>query len=97
MVERTASAVSVKCLEAEGVRYLFGIPDEETLDLRGSLAESTIRCVPGDVMPPLAHPAADGGRMSPGSRRQRRASALAPANSFTNPTPSGVPSPVARS
>jgi acetolactate synthase-1/2/3 large subunit len=30
---RKASDVFVECLEAEGVRYVFGIPGEETLDL----------------------------------------------------------------
>jgi acetolactate synthase-1/2/3 large subunit len=32
--------VFVECLEAEGVRYVFGIPGEETLDLSESLANS---------------------------------------------------------
>src|SRR5687767_13986767 len=35
---RRASDVFVECLEAEGVRYVFGIPGEETLDLNESLA-----------------------------------------------------------
>jgi hypothetical protein len=30
---RRASDVFVECLEAEGVKYVFGIPGEETLDL----------------------------------------------------------------
>jgi len=41
-----ASDVFVECLEAEGVRYVFGIPGEETLDLSESLADSSIRFVP---------------------------------------------------
>ncbi len=36
----------VECLEAEGVRYVFGIPGEETLDLNESLADSWIQFVP---------------------------------------------------
>ena len=36
----------VECLEAEGVRYVFGIPGEETLDLNESLANSPIEFVP---------------------------------------------------
>ena len=36
----------MECLEAEGVRYVFGIPGEETLDLNESLADSTIQFVP---------------------------------------------------
>jgi acetolactate synthase-1/2/3 large subunit len=44
--ERKASDLFVACLEAEGVRYVFGIPGEETLDLNRSLAESSIEFVP---------------------------------------------------
>ena len=44
--ERPASDVFVQCLEAEGVRYVFGIPGEETLDLNRSLADSSIEFVP---------------------------------------------------
>jgi acetolactate synthase-1/2/3 large subunit len=36
----------VECLEAEGVRYVFGIPGEETLDLNESLANSAVQFVP---------------------------------------------------
>jgi acetolactate synthase-1/2/3 large subunit len=43
---RRASDVFVECLEAEGVRYVFGIPGEETLDLSESLANSSIQFVP---------------------------------------------------
>jgi acetolactate synthase I/II/III large subunit len=43
---RRASDVFVECLEAEGVRYVFGIPGEETLDLNQSLANSSISFVP---------------------------------------------------
>src|ERR671937_1682372 len=46
MTERKASDVFVECLEAEGVRYVFGIPGEETLDLSQSLADSAIQFVP---------------------------------------------------
>jgi acetolactate synthase-1/2/3 large subunit len=46
MSERKASEVFVECLEAEGVRYVFGIPGEETLDLNESLASSSIQFVP---------------------------------------------------
>jgi acetolactate synthase-1/2/3 large subunit len=44
--ERRASDVFVECLEAEGVKYVFGIPGEETLDLNESLANSSVRFVP---------------------------------------------------
>src|SRR4051812_29868960 len=43
---RRASDVFVQCLEAEGVRYVFGIPGEETLDLNESLASSSVAFVP---------------------------------------------------
>ncbi len=46
MAERKASEVFVECLEAEGVRYVFGIPGEETLDLNESLADSSIEFIP---------------------------------------------------
>src|ERR671929_1822192 len=46
MSERKASDVFVECLEAEGVKYVFGIPGEETLDLNESLADSSVAFVP---------------------------------------------------
>src|ERR1700742_2041417 len=46
MSERKASDVFVECLEAEGARYVFGIPGEETLDLNESLADSSVSFVP---------------------------------------------------
>jgi acetolactate synthase-1/2/3 large subunit len=44
--ERKASDLFVDCLEAEGVRHVFGIPGEETLDLNESLERSPIEFVP---------------------------------------------------
>jgi len=44
--ERRASDLFVECLEAEGVRHVFGIPGEETLDLNESLEDSSIEFVP---------------------------------------------------
>jgi acetolactate synthase I/II/III large subunit len=46
VTERKASDLFVECLEAEGVRYVFGIPGEETLDLNASLEDSSITFVP---------------------------------------------------
>jgi acetolactate synthase-1/2/3 large subunit len=46
MTERKASDLFVECLEAEGVKYVFGIPGEETLDLNESLANSSVTFVP---------------------------------------------------
>src|ERR671918_1626152 len=43
---RKTSDVFVECLEAEGVRFVFGIPGEETLDLIQALANSSIAFVP---------------------------------------------------
>src|ERR1700730_14367338 len=40
-----ASDLFVKALEAEGVKYVFGIPGEETLDLLDSLKNSPIELV----------------------------------------------------
>jgi acetolactate synthase-1/2/3 large subunit len=43
---RRASDLFVECLEAEGVRYVFGIPGEETLDLNESIDRSSIDFIP---------------------------------------------------
>src|SRR3712207_2908035 len=43
--ERKASDLFVECLEAEGVRHVFGIPGEETVDLNESLERSSIEFV----------------------------------------------------
>jgi acetolactate synthase I/II/III large subunit len=41
-----AAELFVQCLEAEGVRYVFGIPGEETLDLNEALDGSRIEFIP---------------------------------------------------
>jgi acetolactate synthase-1/2/3 large subunit len=46
MSARKASDVFVECLESEGVKYVFGIPGEETLDLNESLDSSSIGFIP---------------------------------------------------
>src|ERR1700743_2150681 len=46
MSERKASEVFVECMESEAVKYVFGIPGDETLDLNESLADSSIDFVP---------------------------------------------------
>ncbi len=46
MSTRKASDLFVECLEVEGVKYVFGIPGEETLDLNESLADSSVRFIP---------------------------------------------------
>jgi acetolactate synthase I/II/III large subunit len=46
VTERKASDLFVECLEAEGVRHVFGIPGEETLDLNASLDDSSITFIP---------------------------------------------------
>ncbi len=43
--ERAADLL-VRCLEAEGVRWVFGIPGEETLDVSDALDSSSIEFVP---------------------------------------------------
>ena len=40
-----ASDLFVRCLETEGVEYVFGVPGEENLDLVESLRESSIRLI----------------------------------------------------
>ena len=45
MSSRKASDLFVECLEVEGVKHVFGIPGEETLDLNESLEDSSISFV----------------------------------------------------
>ncbi|MDH3324692.1 MAG: thiamine pyrophosphate-binding protein, partial [Candidatus Peregrinibacteria bacterium] len=40
-----ASDLIVKCLENEGVEYIFGIPGEENLDFLDSLKNSNIKLI----------------------------------------------------
>jgi acetolactate synthase-1/2/3 large subunit len=40
-----AAELLVRCLEHEGVRYVFGVPGEETLDVMDALLDSSIRFV----------------------------------------------------
>src|SRR5262245_27657690 len=41
----TGAELLVRCLEKEGVRYGFGVPGEETLDVNEALADSRVRFV----------------------------------------------------
>jgi len=41
-----ASVLLVRCLEQEGVEYVFGLPGEETMDINDALLDSTIRFIP---------------------------------------------------
>jgi acetolactate synthase-1/2/3 large subunit len=45
-VAMKASDVIARCLENEGVRYVFGVPGEEILDIIDSLVDSRIQFVP---------------------------------------------------
>jgi len=40
-----ASDLFVKCLEEEGVEYIFGIPGEENLDMLNSMKDSSIQLI----------------------------------------------------
>jgi acetolactate synthase-1/2/3 large subunit len=40
-----AAELFVRCLENEGVQYLFGLPGEENLDIMDALLESSIQFV----------------------------------------------------
>ncbi|HEX4218342.1 MAG TPA: acetolactate synthase large subunit [Acidimicrobiales bacterium] len=46
MKTRRAADLLVECLEAEGVRWVFGIPGEETLDINEALEDSSVTFVP---------------------------------------------------
>ncbi len=41
-----ASELIARCLENEGLRYVFGVPGEEILDIVDSLADSRVRFIP---------------------------------------------------
>ena len=41
----TAAQLFVKCLENEGVEYIFGIPGEENIDIMDALLDSPITFV----------------------------------------------------
>jgi acetolactate synthase-1/2/3 large subunit len=41
----TGAQLLIRCLEREGVQYVFGVPGEETLDLNDALLDSPIRFV----------------------------------------------------
>ena len=45
MNQRKAADLFIRCLENEGVEYLFGVPGEENLDLLDSLSRSSIRLI----------------------------------------------------
>src|SRR3979411_3268405 len=72
MAARKASDVFVDCLQAEGVRYVFGIPGEETLDLNQSLADSSIEFIAARHEQGAAYMADMYGRLtsSPGGGRR---------------------------
>ena len=40
-----ASDLFLRCLEAEGVEYIFGVPGEENADVMMSLLDSPIRFI----------------------------------------------------
>src|SRR5688572_20400212 len=42
---QTAAGLLVRCLENEGVRYIFGIPGEENIDVMDALLSSSIKFV----------------------------------------------------
>src|SRR3954471_1941665 len=42
---QTAAEVLVRCLENEGVEYIYGIPGEENIDVMDALLSSTIKFV----------------------------------------------------
>lgn len=41
----TSATLFVTCLEAQGVKYIFGVPGEENLDLLEALRTSTIKLI----------------------------------------------------
>ena len=59
-----AAELVVKCLENEGVEYVFGIPGEENLDLLDSLSRSSIKLVLTRHEQPAGFMAATYGRLT---------------------------------
>jgi acetolactate synthase-1/2/3 large subunit len=79
----TGAELLVQCLEREGVRYVFGVPGEETLDVNDALARSpSVQFIPvpheqaaafmADVWGPAHWP----GRSLPGHPSRVRRSAM---------------------
>ena len=61
------AALFVRCLEEEGVRHVFGVPGEETLDLMEALRTSSIEFIPARHEQHAAFMAATLGRLTGGS------------------------------
>jgi acetolactate synthase-1/2/3 large subunit len=59
-----AAELVVKCLENEGVEYVFGIPGEENLDLLDSLSRSSIKLILTRHEQPAGFMAATYGRLT---------------------------------
>ena len=49
-----ASELFVKCLENEGVEYIFGVPGEENVDIMDALLESPIRFITSSKSAPAS-------------------------------------------
>jgi thiamine pyrophosphate-dependent acetolactate synthase large subunit-like protein len=60
----TGAPLLIRCLEREGVRYVLGLPGEETLDLNDALLDSPIRFVPVRHEPGAAFMADVWGRLT---------------------------------
>lgn len=43
--EMNTAEILVKCLENKGVKYIFGIPEEENLEVMKALQNSTIKFI----------------------------------------------------
>ncbi|ESU33378.1 hypothetical protein G3A_06765 [Bacillus sp. 17376] len=44
-----AAELMIKCLEREGVEYIFGVPGEENLDIMDALLDSSIEFIVTDM------------------------------------------------
>jgi TPP-dependent 2-oxoacid decarboxylase len=89
-----ASDLFVRCLEAEGVEYIFAVPGEENLDLLESLRESSIRLVVTRHEQAAGFMAATWGRLT-GSRESASPpwAPEPPTWSPPRPSPSSAPCP----
>ena len=67
--QETAAKLLVRCLENEGVEFIFGIPGEENIDVMDALLDSPIKFV---TDAPRAGRGVHGRRLRPPDRPRRR-------------------------
>src|SRR5256885_644449 len=90
----TGAELLVRCLEREGVRYVFGVPGEETLHVNEALARPSIQFVP--VRHEQAAAFTADGRGRPAGPAGGVAGGHRPRASRSSPTALAGPRPIGR-